>query len=71
MERVDPILYRASIFLQDYRTNTGQTKKLPAKIPKSLEFCGTPGRIRTCGLRIRSPALYPAELRALMFKWGE
>jgi hypothetical protein len=25
---------------------------------------GTPGRIRTCGLRIRSPALYPAELRA-------
>lgn len=25
---------------------------------------GTPGRIRTCGLRIRSPTLYPAELRA-------
>ena len=24
-----------------------------------------PGRIRTCDLRIRSPALYPAELRAL------
>ena len=23
-----------------------------------------PGRIRTCDLRIRSPALYPAELRA-------
>ena len=25
---------------------------------------GAPGRIRTCGLRIRSPLLYPAELRA-------
>ena len=25
---------------------------------------GTPGRIRTCDLRIRSPTLYPAELRA-------
>ena len=25
---------------------------------------GTPGRIRTCGLRIRSPLLYPTELRA-------
>ena len=24
----------------------------------------TPGRIRTCDLRIRSPLLYPAELRA-------
>ena len=27
-------------------------------------FDGTPGRIRTCDLRIRSPTLYPAELRA-------
>src|SRR5690606_42028331 len=26
----------------------------------------TPGRIRTCDLRIRSPALYPAELRVLI-----
>ena len=26
---------------------------------------GAPDRIRTCGLRIRSPLLYPAELRAL------
>ena len=24
---------------------------------------GAPGRIRTCDLRVRSPALYPAELR--------
>ena len=27
-------------------------------------ICGTPGGIRTPGLRIRSPTLYPAELRA-------
>jgi hypothetical protein len=25
---------------------------------------GAPDRIRTCGLRIRSPLLYPAELQA-------
>lgn len=30
-----------------------------------LDDCGAPGRIRTCDLRIRSPLLYPAELRAL------
>ncbi len=29
-----------------------------------LAFSGTPGRIRTCDLRIRSPLLYPAELQA-------
>jgi hypothetical protein len=27
----------------------------------------TPGRIRTCDLRIRNPLLYPTELRALQF----
>ena len=27
-------------------------------------FISTPGRIRTCDLRIRSPLLYPTELRA-------
>ena len=26
-------------------------------------FGGAPGRIRTCGTRIRNPVLYPAELR--------
>ena len=32
---------------------------------------GAPGRIRTCDLRIRSPPLYPAELRAPWFGAGE
>ncbi len=27
-------------------------------------YFGAPGRIRTCGLRIRSPLLYPTELQA-------
>jgi hypothetical protein len=31
---------------------------------KVLKQDGAPGRIRTCGLRIRSPLLYPAELQA-------
>ena len=30
---------------------------------QNIKF-GAPDRIRTCGLRIRSPLLYPAELRA-------
>ena len=29
---------------------------------------GAPDRIRTCDLRIRSPTLYPAELRVLVWK---
>ena len=29
-----------------------------------------PGRIRTCDLRIRSPLLYPAELRAQIVTAG-
>jgi hypothetical protein len=29
-----------------------------------IDFISAPGKIRTCGLRIRSPLLYPAELRA-------
>ena len=32
---------------------------------------GTPGRIRTCDLRIRSPLLYPAELQAHIEKDDE
>jgi hypothetical protein len=35
----------------------------PQKL-KTLDIIGTPGPIRTGGLRIRSPTLYPAELRA-------
>ena len=34
--------------------------------PSPWDLNGTPGRIRTCGLRIRSPALYPAELRGFI-----
>ena len=50
-------------------TNSGtivdfDAKKGNQKWDNSLFLHGTPGRIRTCGLRIRSPALYPAELRA-------
>src|SRR4029077_127078 len=29
------------------------------------QIVGAPDRIRTCGLRLRRPTLYPAELRAL------
>ncbi len=32
--------------------------------PAPARKAGAPGRIRTCDLRIRSPLLYPAELRA-------
>jgi hypothetical protein len=32
-------------------------------IQLSYGSIGTPSRIRTCDLRIRSPVLYPAELR--------
>ena len=39
-------------------------KDSQAETCKSLIIIGTPGGIRTPGLRIRSPALYPAELRA-------
>src|SRR3990170_7471709 len=32
--------------------------------PQAMPARGTPGRIRTCDLRIRNPSLYPTELRA-------
>ena len=35
-----------------------------AKPPVFLGFSGAPGRIQTCGLRLRRPTLYPTELRA-------
>ena len=35
-----------------------------------LGLRGAPGRIRTCDLRIRSPLLYPAELRGPAGPWG-
>ena len=40
--------------------------RFPSRWPgRGSPKCGGPCRIRTCGLRIRSPTLYPTELRAL------
>ena len=36
----------------------------PPFMPAGLPPIGAPGRARTCDLRIRSPTLYPTELRA-------
>ena len=47
------------------RLLTVQNKKAVSDAFRSNDFIGTPGRIRTCDLRIRSPLLYPAELQAL------
>ena len=41
---------------RDRPTTPGASVRCPA---------GDPGRIRTCGLRIRNPPLYPTELRGL------
>jgi integrase len=41
------------------------TKKEPLSSTDIGSKTNTPGRIRTCGLRIRNPLLYPSELRAL------
>jgi hypothetical protein len=41
-----------------------KTPKGTSRSCQSLEFSGAPKRIRTSDLRIRSPALYPAELWA-------
>ena len=39
---------------------------IPQSAIRNSQFLGAPGRARTCGIRIRSPTLYPAELRALV-----
>src|ERR1700730_2389535 len=39
-------------------------KSHPANSAIAAIIFGAPGRIRTCGLRLRRPSLYPAELRA-------
>src|SRR5712691_183887 len=41
-----------------------RTARVPAFF-RSFRKAGGPSRIRTCGLRIRSPTLYPTELWAL------
>ena len=44
----------------------GQSSHLAAQPDEAQRAkTGVPGRSRTCDLRIRSPSLYPAELRAL------
>jgi len=56
---------RDAINIFEAATEKSLTKSLPSKkegaaeIGEPLEITGAPGRIRTCGLRIRSPALYP------------
>ncbi len=37
-----------------------------SRTPYDLGFCGAPGRIRTCGHRIRSPVLYPLSYGCLI-----
>ncbi len=49
--------------------NKIKIKGLPI-IQQPLVLYGTPGRIRTYDLRIRSPLLYPAELQAHVFNLG-
>lgn len=47
-----------------YQNSRANSKK---KQPQMwLFFLGTPDRIRTYGLRLRKPTLYPAELRVLV-----
>jgi hypothetical protein len=48
------------------RTNPAQSEASRDEqyLSKVIEKSGTPGRIRTCDLRLRRPTLYPTELRA-------
>ena len=46
------------------RTVDKNEKEVTAPKPSPLEGIGAPERIRTSDLRIRSPTLYPSELRA-------
>jgi hypothetical protein len=45
-------------------TLAGGAKRRPSRLGMVFFCIGTPDRIRTCDLRIRSPLLYPTELRA-------
>src|SRR6266851_9826702 len=48
-----------------YQAGGQAGKRPPGFTCDSVCLSGGPCRIRTCGLRIRSPTLYPTELRAL------
>jgi hypothetical protein len=48
---------------EQIKKDLGETRR-PFTVTVLIFSDGAPGRIRTCDLWIRSPALYPAELRA-------
>ena len=53
----------------DARNPLPATKLCDGTRPGATEGANAPGRTRTCDLRIRSPLLYPAELRAHAIAW--
>ncbi len=55
---------RSAVMLRTLTTGTTETRRADHESRKGKQ--STPGRIRTYDLRIRSPLLYPAELRAQM-----
>jgi len=68
----DGVLEQRNISQNKGETNSLQsaelgTKKEPLSSTDIGSKSNTPGRIRTCDLRIRNPLLYPAELRAQKF----
>ena len=49
----------------DFYTDGDPKLTVVAEVAESSKVInGTPGRIRTCDIRLRRPTLYPAELRA-------
>jgi hypothetical protein len=50
----------------DCHERTGRRDGLSHQCHTGMSKSGAPGRIRTCGLWLRRPTLYPAELRARM-----
>jgi hypothetical protein len=63
-------LQKPRVRLRSFAASAGQTSRAPIRSrPRrssrgARAKSGAPGRIRTCGLWLRRPTLYPAELRA-------